>query len=83
MSNENFAPSPESAEGKLTEEEKIRFRAHSIRVSAKDILLDATAGPESFPHRERVTALANEILTLVPVYKPSLEEADDRSRIAS
>jgi hypothetical protein len=82
MTRENFAHSPESPEEELTEEEKIRFRAHSIRVSAKDILLDASAAPGSFPNRDKLTRLANEILSLVPVYRTALEQADDRSRSA-
>jgi hypothetical protein len=82
MPNENFVRSPESKEEELTEEEKIHFRAHSIRVSTKDILLDANAAPASLPNREKLTALANEILALVPVYRPALEEADDRARSA-
>jgi hypothetical protein len=82
MSKENFVPSPEPRKEKLTEGEKILFRAHSIRVSAKDILLDATAAPASFPNRDKLTRLANEILALVPVYRPGLEKADDHSRSA-
>jgi hypothetical protein len=83
MSNENLAQFSETQEEDLAEGEKILFRAHSIRVSAKDILLDAAAAPASFPNREKLTALANEILALVPVYRPSLEEADDRGRNAN
>jgi hypothetical protein len=80
MSKENFVTLPESREPDMTEGENILFRAHSIRVSAKDVLLDATEAPASFPNREKLIALAQEMLALVPVYRPALEEADDRSR---
>jgi hypothetical protein len=80
MSQETSRHPAEAQEEELTTEESIHFRAHSIRISAKDILLDTDAAPESFPNRDRVLQLANEILALVPVYDAAREAADDRKR---
>jgi hypothetical protein len=79
MNHENVS-SADRGEDELDEQEKLAWNHFEIRREAKDLRLILGHTAESFPHRDKLFQLVEEILTLVPVYDTSDEEKDELKR---
>ena len=76
-------PSSENREGveyEVTEEERSRFNHAELRLAAKDLRIVIGQTRDDFPNREKLFKIADEILTLVPVYAQEDEDRDERRR---
>jgi hypothetical protein len=82
MESENL-PSPEHwqpEEDALDDNERLTYCQNTVRVLAKDLRAILGSAPESFPNRNRVVEISNELLTLVPVLDQKFEDNDELKR---
>jgi hypothetical protein len=61
-----------------TPAERLRWNHSEIRRGAKDLRIVLGQTAETFPHRERLFQLADEILQLVPIYDQEDEDGYER-----
>lgn len=67
-------------EDETNEQDRLRWNHSELRREAKDLRIIVSQTPENFPNRERLFQIADEVLSLVPIYDQIDEDSDERSR---